>query len=262
MKFTIVTPVLNGGAYLSQTIASLLAQGEKSYEHLIVDGGSTDETLDIIARSSSKDSRIRLISAPGLGQYAAIDKGFGEAQGRWLAWLNADDLYAPWALARVGRVFESADRPQWVSGQPACWDQAGVLAFIRPCGAAPRSLIAQGWFHKDLLGFLQQEAMFFSACLYQAMNDDERSAFIRARLAGDFLLWRAFARHTDLSFVPSVLGGFRRHENNRSVSGMDDYMKEVRDSGARFLPGPLTHLARALYQFYSARQLRQLLANA
>lgn len=247
MKFSIVTPVLNGAAYLAAAIASVRGQSHLDFEHLIIDGGSTDGSLDIAGRAAAADARLRVIEAPGLSQYAAIARGFDEAGGEVFAWLNADDLYAPWALSAIARKFNDEPSVGWLTGLPGCWDADGVLRFVRAEGARPRMLIRHGWFHKDLLGFIQQESVFFRASLYRGLPAPDRAAFASADLAGDFILWKRLARSAPLDVLPTAISGFRVHGANRSVRGIDAYMAEIRRDGAVFLPWPLAGLARRLY---------------
>ena len=112
-SFTIVTPCLNGAATLSSTLESVRDQGYGGeVEHVVVDGGSTDGTLDILA--SAPD--VRYISEPDRGLSDAVNKGIRMARNDVVGWLNADDVYLPGALGRVGKAL--AERPDalWATG--------------------------------------------------------------------------------------------------------------------------------------------------
>lgn len=257
MRVSIVTPVLNGADYLKETINSIRDQTLRDIEHIIVDGGSTDGTIEIAENAAEEDDRVRLIVRPRLGQYAAVDYGFEQAAGDMLGWLNADDLYLPWALDVVS-LFCERTGADWVTGLPSCWDAEGRLRFIRPDPWRPRALIRRGWAHKDLLGFIQQESTFFSARLYRSLPQADRHAFATARLAGDFILWKAMAASAELRIVPSLLAGFRRHGANRSTVGLDAYMAEARAAGATDLPRPVVALMRALMTRVAAGKMRKL----
>lgn len=245
MKITVVTPVLNASWRLSQAIESLLGQSHEDWEQIIVDGGSTDDSLDIIADFAQRDSRVRLIESPGSGIYKAIFGGFAAAQGDVLSWLNADDEYTPWALAVVANRFERSD-VDWLTGFPGAWDGEGRLRFLRPYGFWPQSMIRRGWFHADFLGFIQAESIFFSRSLLNQLSPDQRRGVIEAELAGDYLLWRAFAHYARLEVAPTVLGGFRLHAANRSSLERATYMREVHGSGTlRIAPAVGRRLGRA-----------------
>src|SRR5829696_9006531 len=86
---SVVTPVLDGAAYLEATIQSVQAQDYPRVEHLVLDGGSTDGTLDILRRYP----HLEWTSAPDLGQSDAVNRGWQRAHGEILGWLNCDDLY-------------------------------------------------------------------------------------------------------------------------------------------------------------------------
>ena len=92
-----VTPTLNQGRFIEQTVRSLKGLSYDHLEHIVIDGGSTDETLDILRRyeGSVPDA---LDSEPDAGMYDAINKGMHQAKGDILAYLNSDDLYFPWTL--------------------------------------------------------------------------------------------------------------------------------------------------------------------
>ena len=112
-SFTIVTPCLNGAATLSSTLESVRDQGYGGeVEHVVVDGGSTDGTLDILA--SAPD--VRYVSEPDRGLSDAVNKGIRMARNDVVGWLNADDVYLPGALGRVGKAL--AERPDalWATG--------------------------------------------------------------------------------------------------------------------------------------------------
>lgn len=99
--------------------------------------------------------------------------------------------------------------------------------------------------------------MFFSKDLFVRLGTEDLAHVTRFELAGDYALWRRFARHSPLQTIPSVLGGFREHDGNRSVVGAGAYMDEVREDGAVFLPWPLTPLARRAYWFLAADAARR-----
>ena len=103
-KITIITPSLNQGRYIEQSILSVIEQNYENLEYIIVDGGSTDETLQIIKKYEHKITK--WISEPDLGQTDAINKGLKFATGEVFTWLNADDYYQPSALHIMGKAFE------------------------------------------------------------------------------------------------------------------------------------------------------------
>jgi glycosyltransferase involved in cell wall biosynthesis len=112
VRITLVTPTLNAGRYVSETLASVRSQGWPDLEHIVMDGGSTDDTLEILGR----DSDVRVESGPDAGLYDAINRGVALASGDVVGFLNADDVLAAGALAAVGRAFVAHPGAQMVSG--------------------------------------------------------------------------------------------------------------------------------------------------
>ena len=103
-RISIVTPTFNSEEYLETCILSIRNQHYENLEHIIVDGGSTDSTLEII-RKYELDYPLRWISEPDDGMYDAINKGFSMSSGDILAWLNSDDFYFPWTCEVVAGTF-------------------------------------------------------------------------------------------------------------------------------------------------------------
>ncbi len=112
-KISIVTPSYNQGAYLEQTILSVLNQGYPALEHIVMDGGSTDETAAVLARYRDRLAVCR--TEPDRGQSHALNKGFACATGEILTWVNSDDMLAPGALAAIALAFHES-RADMVAG--------------------------------------------------------------------------------------------------------------------------------------------------
>lgn len=252
-RFSIVTPVLNGKRFLPELIGSLRQQTYTNWQHIIIDGGSEDGSIEIARAWQAEDKRVQVQVLPGTGLYPSILAGLRLADGDMLSWLNCDDLYAPWALASVAQ-YRRANRFDWLTGYPGCWDEAGVLRYVRPYGWYPRSWIRQGWFHDGVLGYLQQESMFFSRNLFEKLSQDDLDAVAAQKLAGDFVLWRVLARHAALEVLPSTLAGFRFHSENLSRDRAGVYQQEVMLSGGKRLPRWMARLARWGFQTVSAHK--------
>ncbi|HEU4980419.1 MAG TPA: glycosyltransferase family 2 protein [Solirubrobacterales bacterium] len=112
-KLTVVTPSFNQGRFIGRTIRSVLDQGYPNLEYVIVDGGSTDGTVEVIRRY--EDRLAWWVSEPDEGQTEAINKGIERTDGEIVAYLNSDDYYLPGALARVVEAFAATER-RWVAG--------------------------------------------------------------------------------------------------------------------------------------------------
>jgi glycosyltransferase involved in cell wall biosynthesis len=121
-KITIITPSYNQGDFISETIDSVLSQGYPNLEYFVIDGGSVDNTIDIL-RTHGED--FYWISEPDKGQSHAINKGLLLATGDVIAFLNSDDLYEPGALLKVGEFFANKPGTDWVTGKCRIINQDG-----------------------------------------------------------------------------------------------------------------------------------------
>lgn len=236
---TVVTPVINGARYLEECLKSMAAQSYTNVEHIIIDGGSSDETLDILR---DYDSSIDLwVSEPDSGMYDAIQKGFRLANGTIYSWLNADDVYYPYTLELVSDIFSSGT-VRWLTGVPSIIDAKGRMVSIQNPKRYFRPLIARGYYRGDYLGFIQQESTFFSRDLY-----DRVRLSTQLKLAGDYDLWRQMAKCEKLYSLKTVLASFRRHDDQLSTN-LDQYYLECdsvahpRWKALRYVVGPLSVL--------------------
>src|SRR5262249_42300420 len=103
-SMTVVTPSFNQGRFIAETIESVLGQGYPRLEFIVIDGGSTDNTVEIL---KSYGDRLRWVSEPDDGQADAVNKGVALGSGEIVGWLNSDDTYAPGALQTIGRTFST-----------------------------------------------------------------------------------------------------------------------------------------------------------
>lgn len=114
MRISIVTPSFNQAPFIERTIRSVLDQSHRDIEHIVIDGGSTDGTLEILQRCGKA---VSWVSEKDRGQAHAINKGLRRCTGEVVAWLNSDDTYTPGALERVARHFTEHPDCRWVYGR-------------------------------------------------------------------------------------------------------------------------------------------------
>lgn len=267
-RLVVVTPVLNGATYIEATLESVRAQTDPDWAHYLVDGGSTDGTLDIIARAVATDPRRRLVTGQDRGLYDAVFKGFerayadGELQPETICgWLGSDDLMMPWAVATLRERFEET-HAEWMAAVPTIWDHEGRLALVLRPNWYPRQLIRAGLFNPRILGGIQQESTFFTYSLLARLPTDTVEAIRAARLAGDSFLWRAFARYAELVPIPATVAGYRKHGGNLTTIEEDRYYQEIRDSGIWIPPAWLGRTLRRGYQLLARRVTGRQLRDA
>ncbi|MCL2380193.1 MAG: glycosyltransferase [Treponema sp.] len=217
-KISIITPCFNSGRFLEETIQSVLDQKYPNLEYIIIDGGSTDNTLDIIKKYEEKLTY--WISEKDEGMYDAIQKGFDKSTGEILAWINSDDLYHKKSLFIIAELFSKFEKIQWLVGASTFYDECGRGIIAKQSRKFTK--------YDFLLGdykFIQQESCFFRKALYE-----KAGSYVDKNLkyAGDFELWFRFFQYEKLYVVDALIGGFRvRSSNQLSLEGFPKYLEEA-----------------------------------
>ncbi|KAF0220653.1 MAG: glycosyl transferase family [Geobacteraceae bacterium] len=220
-RITVVTPSLNQGEFLEECIDSVLCQHYPNLEYIIMDGGSEDNSIEIIKKyqkyltywQSKRDG----------GQYAAIGEGFRRSSGEILAWLNSDDKYHNNALIKVAYIFSINPDVEWLTGRPTCWDKSGNLARVFR-GTLP-DYCRESHLKKEYLGVaIQQESTFWRRSLWERAG-----GYLRGDLefAGDLELWNRFYRLAELYKIDDLLAGFRVHGRQKSLMFLERYIAEA-----------------------------------
>ncbi len=210
---SVITPNKNGGHTLRETILSVLEQDYPALEYIIVDGGSTDDSLDII--NKFRDQISTVIRGMDRTMYDGIAKGFERANGEIFAWLNSDDIYEPGILHRVGSIF--SDHPDWdvIYFNGTVWKQGWrVPNRFQRCISLPELLKGH---------ILYQDNVFFRRRAYVAVGGLEREEL---RFAGDYYLWLKIAARFKFHLLAGHGSCFRIRPNQLSEAS-GDYIAEM-----------------------------------
>lgn len=205
---SIITPSFNQGKFIKETIESVLSQNFKDIEHIVVDGGSTDETLTILKEYSKLDERLRFISEPDNGQSHAINKGLKMAKGNIIGWLNSDDTYLPGAINYAVQAFNNRQEYSMVYGNANITDENNQL--IMPFNA--RYVKLSDLFRKCPLS---QPAVFMKKKMLDELGGlDEKLDFCM-----DYDLWIRIAKNGyKMGKIPAVLANSRFYRESKSGS--------------------------------------------
>ena len=201
MKFSIITPSYNQGKFLAECIESVLSQSDVQFEHIVIDAGSTDETLEVLQRYP----HVKWTSGPDLGMSDGINKGFLKADGDWLMWLNCDDYLLKDALVQVRDYIQRNPNVDIVHGDCVYVTEKGVP--IRRKRDTP----------------VDEFDLLFVGCIIPST-----SAFYRRKIidSGELLRadykncmdWEYYLRLMRLNYqfgyLPLPLAGFRWHEES------------------------------------------------
>ena len=207
---SIITATLNAVQLLPDTLQSIRSQDYPNLEWIIIDGGSTDGTIDFLR--ANEDVIDYWSSEPDRGMYDALANGFERANGNIVCWLNAGDLLLDGALAIVAEVFQTHPETNWLTGIHF-WHLLGrkiIGCHIPP--AYSSDLIGCGAYGRSL-PYIQQESTFFRRSLLDGVDIGKFKSF---KLAGDLYLWSCFARRSKLTLVCAGLGSFCIHEGQLS----------------------------------------------
>ncbi len=215
---TVVTPCLNAAGTIAEALESVRSQGYPRVEHLVIDGGSTDETLEILRKAEG----VRVISEPDGGRVEAVNKGVAMASGEVVGWLNADDRYEPGALHAVGEVFAGRPDTPWVTGYCRIIDGAGRE--IRRGVTAYKNAFLRRFSYRLYLtqNFVSDPATFVRRdVLLDAGPLDDRYA-----ISHDYDLWLRVARRGDPIVLRRYLSSFRMVEGTLSMEGFERQFAE------------------------------------
>jgi glycosyltransferase involved in cell wall biosynthesis len=232
---SVVTPSWNQGKFIEETIRSVLDQDYPNIEYLVIDGGSTDETLDVIKQYA--DRIAFWVSEPDGGQAAAINKGWSRSTGQILAFLNSDDCYKPGAIRKAVDAFRAHPDAALVYGQ-AQW----VAADGSPLRTTNIHVDGQDLLDRPYQG-IPQPAVFLKRTVIERVGALDPS--FQFALDGEFFV-RAIGNYRAVT-LPDVLATMRLHPESKSVSAALGFIPEVFRWAEKVIANP------SAYPRYSVR---------
>lgn len=215
---SIITPNFNGEKYLEETIISVISQSNKKFEYIIIDGGSTDQSLKIINKYKNYISYFH--SQKDRGNYDAVDIGIRKSKGNIIIWINSDDLLHKDAVDNVYKVFNKNQDVEWVNGVNGYIKKKFKFSTIPYY--YPKSIIESGLAHKSYYGFLQQESIVFKKDLYL-----KSGGLDILEVAADYKLWLKFIKISKLNTFWIKIGYFRTHNKQLSFTLLNKYKEST-----------------------------------
>jgi glycosyltransferase involved in cell wall biosynthesis len=231
-RISIVTPSFNQGHYIGETLQSVIDQGYPEVEHIVIDGGSTDDTMAVVERF--RHSLTYVVSEKDRGQSHALNKGFAQASGEILCWLNSDDQLAPGALFAVALAFDSGE-PDMVAGICEVYRDGKLESrHLTSCRDGPLPLedlldLDNGWNSGQ---FFYQPEVYFTRSLWERAG-----AMVRedCYYSMDYELWCRFAlAGARLKVIGTPLALFRSHPAQKTAVE-ERFKSELRTVRQRFV---------------------------
>jgi glycosyltransferase involved in cell wall biosynthesis len=217
-KVSVVTTNLNQDTYLEKTILSVIGQCYPNLEYIIIDGKSSDGSVEIIKKYENNIAYWCTEQDNGL--YHALNKGFEKATGEILMWINSDDLLNPGAIFNVAQIFNTFPQVDWITGINISFDEKG-----RVIGADRAKGFTKYDFYTHNYQWLQQESTAWRKNLWEKAGSCLNTNY---KYAADFDLWIRFFRFSNLYPCDILIGGFRMRSGNQiSLNFFDAYQTEV-----------------------------------
>lgn len=207
-SLSIVTPSYNQASFIETTLRSVLDQGYPHLDYLVMDGGSTDGSVDILRRY---DGRLRWVSEKDDGQGAALHTGFRTTSGEILAWINSDDVYAPDAFRTVCEHFAAHPETDWIIGRCPIIDRDGRI--VRKMITRYKELWLRRFSYRRLLieNYISQPAVFFRRRLFDRVGGINPGY----HCAMDYDLWLRMGAVSRPAILDRELARFRVHDSSK-----------------------------------------------
>ena len=204
LKISIVTPSFNQADFLEETITSIIDQHYPNLEYIIIDGGSSDRSVDIIKKYQRYLTYWVSEEDGGIGY--ALNKGFTMSTGEIMGWINSDDKMTPFSLHAIAQVFSEFSNVDWIQGSNAFWNSRGQLLKSKT-----NTINAIDWLQGNSR-WIQQESTFWRRKLWEKAGSHIANKIIMV----DSELWSRFFANSELFYLQCILSGYRVHGINRA----------------------------------------------
>ncbi|MEI6290408.1 MAG: glycosyltransferase family 2 protein [Chloroflexota bacterium] len=237
---SIITPSFNQAKYIERTIRSVLDQDYPSVEYIIMDGGSRDGSVEIIKKY--EDRLAGWVSEPDKGQTDALNKGFAQARGQILAWINSDDTYQAGAFSSAVKYLTDHPEVGLVYSETDFIDEMDQIIGRFPAAQTNYQKLRQGYVH------IPQQAAFFRAEHWRQVGPLDPDFYF----AMDYDLWVRLAKVTQIKYLPGqTWANFRLHNSGKTISADDRCWPEMlkvhyRDGGSFLSPITAKYYLRKL----------------
>lgn len=228
-KISIITPSYNQASFIEQTIKSIQEQSYPNIEHIIIDGGSTDGTLDVLKKS---DANIIWISEKDEGQTDAINKGLRLSTGEIVAYINSDDFYEKDAFKKVSEVFSQNSQIMWLCGKCRIVRETGE-EFFRPITWFKNFWLKRYGYNKLLtINFISQPAVFWRKKVTEEVGFLDPSL----SFAADYEYWLRIGKKYEPAMINEYLASFRIHPKAKGTTSYSEQFKEELNVAKRYSP--------------------------
>ena len=216
---TVIIPVFNNVTYISSAIENYLSQQCAFSELLIMDGGSTDGTKEVIAQYAKDHPSIRWVSEKDKGQSDAMNKGIGLAKGKYISFLNVDDYYSEGCLNEVCQILTENSNINYLVGACNVWDQTGNLIYVnRPSKVKKYHVFSGHHFSVNPSAYFYQKSLHEKVGLYPLDNHYNMDLEMILRFRGI----------TTFDYFPKIWGNFRMLPNAKTFEDQTSNLSEIR----------------------------------
>ncbi len=213
LQFSVITPSFQQGRFIERTIKSVLSQNIPDIEYVICDGGSTDETIEIIKRY---EDRIKWISEPDQGQADAVNRGIAMTNGDIIAWINSDDIYYPNTFKIVQEIFINNPEVQIIYGAADHIDEHDQFIEDYP---------TEYWNYQRLMEtcYICQPAVFFRRSMLEKFGLLD----VSLNYCMDYELWLRYGKYVSFYYIPQKLAGSRLYNQNKTLGQRELVYREI-----------------------------------